>query len=384
MLESTSYLIWSLAEDRLQLQAGLCCRYWTIDGDFHLEVVSALHIPISPLNGAQNADVANVVKACIPIGKSHEHNIDNWALSNNLKKLNGKLHKASIAIFCTNRIGSDDYCILGFPKGNVRKNEFSAANGICKTLSEVAHADRKATSLDDHIQTMSLYIREVGHDLAGSIQSIVGKLAYISDGRLTEAAMKTKARDAWLEIQNAHSVAECLGIAVDGAYGASNTELVRLEEILLEIQQEQELDARKRNIAIKLKDTFGIKVDVMRLHFKLAIANLVKNAVKYSFPDTIIEVAVARDEDRIWISVANAGIDLPTGDQRLRLYDFGVRGEKAKDMNVNGSGIGLFTCRKIIRQHEGLTWNEVKEGITYFHASLPLNRVVFPKRTVNI
>lgn len=380
MLESTELVIWDMAQNRLDLQAGLCCRYFSEDDQIFVDVQSAFGVPIAPLNGTQNIDVVNVVRECLKVPKSHEHNIDNWALSNILKKLNGRLHKASVVIFSSILINNEKFCFLGFPLNNKRRNEFQITDGICKTLAELAYARCRIVTLEDRLNTMSLYIREVGHDLAGSIQAIVAKMAYIARGRLNEAAMKMKANEAWLEVQNAHAIAECLGIAVDPEYVLGNSECVSVEEILREIDKEHEVDLKKNNIAIKIGDTFSIKINVVRLHFKLAIANMVKNAVKYASPDTVIEINTKREDDRIVVSVKNTGIGLPAGEERLKIWDFGYRCERAKKLNVNGSGIGLFTCKKVILQHGGQVWEKEEKGITTFFASLPLSREIFVKK----
>ncbi|RYG98534.1 MAG: ATP-binding protein [Alphaproteobacteria bacterium] len=384
MLASAEKVIWKMAEDRLKLQAGLLCRYFLEDGQIFVEVVSSLNVPAAPLNGSQNKDVCNVVRECLKVPKAHEHNIDNWALAHILKRLNGALHKASIVMFCHVAVEDEDFCFLGFPKDNKRQNSLSAANGVCMTLAELAYSRRRILALDDRLTTMSLYIREVGHDLAGSIHAIVAKMAYISKGPLNESGMKIKATEAWREVQNAHAIAECLGIAVDPDYALGNSESVTIEQILKEVTREQEADLKKNNIAIKVGETLGLKVNVVKLHFKLAIANIVKNAVKYSYSDTIIEIITSREDDRIVISVSNVGIGLPVGEERLRIWDFGYRCDRAKKLNVNGSGIGLFTCKKVILQHGGLVWVDEDPRGTIFHASLPVSRVVYPPASSRI
>ena len=42
-------------------------------------------------------------------------------------------------------------------------------------------------------------------------------------------------------------------------------------------------------------------------------------------------------------------MNFPQVTKRKLIWDFGMRGKKAKELHVNGSGIGLFTVKKIDR-----------------------------------
>ena len=51
-------------------------------------------------------------------------------------------------------------------------------------------------------------------------------------------------------------------------------------------------------------------------------------------------------------SVTDRGMSL-TPEDELHIWDFGWRGDRAKELHVNGSGIGLFTVKKIVTAHGG-------------------------------
>ena len=95
------------------------------------------------------------------------------------------------------------------------------------------------------------------------------------------------------------------------------------------------------------------------------------NAVKYSFGGTFIKVGIVNRRDSVSIHVTNKGHELPKGDEAIEVLDFGVRGKKAKELHVNGSGIGLFTVRKIVIAHCGQAWAEGNGDMTTFSISIP-------------
>ena len=45
-------------------------------------------------------------------------------------------------------------------------------------------------------------------------------------------------------------------------------------------------------------------------------------------------------------------MSIPPEDE-LHVWDFGWRGDRAKEQHVNGSGIGLYTVKKIVSAHGG-------------------------------
>jgi len=73
------------------------------------------------------------------------------------------------------------------------------------------------------------------------------------------------------------------------------------------------------------------------------------------------------------VRVANRGIKLPQPPELHSIWDFGYRGREAKERHVNGSGIGLYTVRKIVTAHAGASFAERVGQETVF-------RLVLPKR----
>jgi signal transduction histidine kinase len=98
-------------------------------------------------------------------------------------------------------------------------------------------------------------------------------------------------------------------------------------------------------------------VDVAR--FTIALANLLDNAIKYSFPNTKIYVRARYDiaepvmRANAMIEVDNLGIEI-SGEDQERIFEQGTRGLTAAKMgHVEGSGLGLWEARAIAVAHGG-------------------------------
>lgn len=85
----------------------------------------------------------------------------------------------------------------------------------------------------------------------------------------------------------------------------------------------------------------------------LVLKNLIYNAIKYSCRGTdIILFAKNRDASFFEISVQNEGVAIGE-DERETIFDEGHRSPNAKEQNVQGSGLGLYVSRAIMRAMGG-------------------------------
>ena len=130
------------------------------------------------------------------------------------------------------------------------------------------------------------------------------------------------------------------------------------------------LGARRRVVCALSKsgDTRlrGERGGLMRL-----VSNLVSNAVIYTGADTMVEVRVAGEKDRVFIDVADRGPGVARED-RERIFERFVRLDETRAKNPQGSGLGLAIVDQVVAAHGGSV--EVREhdgGGAVFRVSLP-------------
>jgi signal transduction histidine kinase len=92
-----------------------------------------------------------------------------------------------------------------------------------------------------------------------------------------------------------------------------------------------------------------------------ALWNLLDNAAKYSAESRAIWVSVRRQADGIAIAVRDAGLGVP-GRERKEIFRKFVRGEKAKQLGIKGTGLGLALVSHIVEAHGGRIELESEEG----------------------
>lgn len=82
------------------------------------------------------------------------------------------------------------------------------------------------------------------------------------------------------------------------------------------------------------------------------LKNLISNAVKFSPPGTAIDITLglSGDRDRVVVAVRDLGPGVPPA-ERARLFQKFARLSTAG--GTRGSGLGLYICRQIVRDHDG-------------------------------
>ncbi len=107
----------------------------------------------------------------------------------------------------------------------------------------------------------------------------------------------------------------------------------------------------------------------------IVVRNLIDNAVKYSYENSVIRIKVDINDEELHFSIEDSGMGIENQYLTI-LFDFenstlsspGTKGEK-------GTGLGLVLCKEFIDKHNGKIWAEsqVGQGSTFFF-SIPGNQ----------
>src|SRR6056297_163869 len=105
---------------------------------------------------------------------------------------------------------------------------------------------------------------------------------------------------------------------------------------------------------------------------RLAIQNLIDNAVKYTLEGGEIIIELEEEEKNIKFSIQDDGIGI-SEKQHPRIFSKFFRSKTAVRRETEGSGLGLFIAKNIIEAHGGEIWFDSKEGEgSTFYFKLPL------------
>jgi two-component system sensor histidine kinase KdpD len=111
-------------------------------------------------------------------------------------------------------------------------------------------------------------------------------------------------------------------------------------------------------------------VSVDRRLMRLAMRQILDNALKYSPPGTPIEVRVAHADRTVTIDFVDHGAGIPVQEQE-RIFERFYRGRSTGQ--VPGSGLGLSIANSIVRAHGGTLTVDSRKGETRLRIALPLD-----------
>lgn len=104
-------------------------------------------------------------------------------------------------------------------------------------------------------------------------------------------------------------------------------------------------------------------------HLRVAISNLIRNALYYSPPGEPVVVAMEQLTRSIRITVTDRGPGVPKGQHRS-IFDPFVRGLGSTSPR-SGRGLGLFIAKRVVEGHRGRIWTDTREHGAKFVIELP-------------
>ncbi len=144
-----------------------------------------------------------------------------------------------------------------------------------------------------------------------------------------------------------------------------------INECIKELQGLAEL--RKQSILFKIHDSLKTDFDKEMIHD--VVSNLLTNALKYTPPEGNIVIQSKIKDDFYIISIKDNGIGLTEKEKSQLFKQFGKieRYGKGWDIDIEGTGLGLYISKKIIELHGGKIWveSEGKNKGSSFYFSIP-------------
>ncbi len=205
-------------------------------------------------------------------------------------------------------------------------------------------------------------LSSLSHDLRTPLGAITGSASSLLE---EQSALSSAARRDLLQtiLEEAQRMNRLIGNLLD---------MIRVESGALEVQKELQpleevvgvalirLDDRLRGHPVTVTlppDLPLVALDAVLM--EQVLVNLLENAVKYTPPDTPIEISAVATAGSVRVDVADRGPGLPPGEEG-RIFDKFYRAAGAGTQG--GIGLGLTICRGIVTAHGGRIWAENRPG----------------------
>jgi len=125
--------------------------------------------------------------------------------------------------------------------------------------------------------------------------------------------------------------------------------------------------AESKNIKLYLISKEDIYADINPPLLEQAMVNLIDNAIKYSNPESQVNIEVISADTEIIVSVRDWGCGIETK-HLSRLFERFYRVDKDRNRKLGGTGLGLAIVKHIVHAHNGFVNVEssISKGSTFF------------------
>lgn len=107
------------------------------------------------------------------------------------------------------------------------------------------------------------------------------------------------------------------------------------------------------------------------LMWKIAVNNLIENAIKYSDKEGKIFIALQQEDNQAILSVTDEGIGIPD-EEKIKIFNKFYRVGAENSRKSKGTGLGLYLTAEIIKHHDAriTVKNNTPKG-TVFEVTIP-------------
>ena len=230
------------------------------------------------------------------------------------------------------------------------------AQDITERKKAQAALEKANTRLQELDQSRSQFFADISHELRTPLTVIRGEAEVTMRGKdkplLEYKTCLERIVQLTEEVNKLVSDLLFLARSETGTIQITKTE-VALEKILRDVLQEALILARKKHIMITLIDpqtSISIYGDPQRLKQLLLI--LLDNAIKYSKPNSHIQMRLNVDSQNTTIEIMDQGQGIAERDLP-HIFDRFYRGHRVKDHTQPGAGLGLAIAKWITEAHGG-------------------------------
>lgn len=147
-----------------------------------------------------------------------------------------------------------------------------------------------------------------------------------------------------------------------------------IENIIEEEIKKLDVLAESKDVKIvfnKLGSTCPL-VNIDKGKIALVINNIMSNAIKYSKKTQVLEIKTEIEDYELKVSFTDFGIGIPD-EQQESIFSKFFRADNAVKYQTDGTGLGLFISKNIIRAHGGNIWfDSHKDKGSTFYFTIPI------------
>ncbi len=235
-------------------------------------------------------------------------------------------------------------------------------------------AQRHEQLLQMESQRKSDLITYLAHDMRTPLASIIGYLSLLDE--VPEMPAEQKARYVGITLDKAYRLEQLIEEFFEVTRFNLQTIVLNKKKLDFKLLLQQMADefyplvepAGKR-IQVETPETLFYKGDGDKL--ARVFNNIIKNAVSYSYDNTVIHMKAREENGNLVTEVASEGDAIPEHQQK-RIFEKFFRLDSSRSTETGGAGLGLAIAKEIVDAHGGTLSVKSDENATVFTVSLPM------------
>ncbi len=211
--------------------------------------------------------------------------------------------------------------------------------------------------LKENTRFQSLFMASMCHQLRSPLGALLGQLQNFEEG-ITDTLRFSKRLHYAIGQVKICSLLVANFTYMDKLLRGERFKFRRLNltKLVIETRIDFEHLAHERKLKITVDsescDRYFPAVHGHKELIRQVLVNLIDNAIKYSNPHSTIRLVSKEMPGRIYLEIASHGLLVPKED-RKKIFNRGVRIKAAENLVPEGTGLGLWLVKKIVKAHGG-------------------------------
>ena len=244
-----------------------------------------------------------------------------------------------------------------------------------RKLNTIKHEiEKQKVNMQTEEQRKNDLIMYLAHDLKTPLASVIGYLNLLHDEKLISDELREKY--IAISLDKAEHLEELINEFFEIArFNLSDIILqysrINLSRLLEQLVFEFNPMFLEKNLRCKtdIPEDVMLKCDADKI--QRAFDNLLRNAVIYSFNNSVIAITANCQEHDVIIRFVNHGNTIPA-EKLERIFEQFYRLDTARSTESGGAGLGLAIAKEIIELHKGTIAAKSGEEIIEFIVTLPV------------
>ncbi|ACL19712.1 histidine kinase [Desulfitobacterium hafniense DCB-2] len=214
----------------------------------------------------------------------------------------------------------------------------------------------------------------LAHDIKTPLTSVIGYLSLLDEA--PDMPPEQKAKYVGITLEKAYRLEELINEFFEITRFNLQTIVLNKEKINLQFMLQQLADEfypmlapQAKQVSVNVPDGLTLWGDADKL--ARVFNNILKNAIAYSYENSVIDIAAGQQDKTMVITFTNQGDPIPQ--KKLEtIFEKFYRLDSARSTNTGGAGLGLAIAQEIVKAHDGTISVESNPENTTFTVKIPL------------